>query len=110
MKYPSRSIAIARISCTNPRVFIAFVGTHRRTLVTSDPLLLLPSGVALGRAAAPDQFGVHHQSVAVLDRHVAAIGRLRLVTSTSSRKPCFRIGRGVSVVASRTLQGLMIFA
>jgi len=57
----------------------AIVGRPNATVVRLDPPRHIERGIAFVRTAAQHQFSVHHQSVAVLDQHIAAVGQLRLV-------------------------------
>ena len=96
-----RYLAVAEIAHEPARV-VAFVRAHRHAILACDPLRHLQRGVAFGGAAALDQFGVHHQAVAIFDQHIPAIGQLGFVAGTLARQPRFRIaGRLVRVIAAR---------
>src|SRR5437764_6932975 len=71
---------------------VALVGSHRYALAL-DSVRHQHRRIAFRGAIGLQQLRIHHQAVAVLNQHIAAVGQLRLVAAALARQPRISICR-----------------
>src|SRR5206468_2276061 len=64
---------------------ISFVGANRHALGAFQSLRHEHRRIALRRAVTPQQLGIYHQPMAVLDQYIAAVGQLGFMPAALAR-------------------------